>query len=112
MYPAMVAMLLYVAFTLAVAARAAPGRRLVAQLGLIMSATAAITIIGNYFLQLADVQPSLLAGEADGISLLTQCNEHGTFIALEELGYRHPPIRSSRPASTRGPLPTPRTAPA
>jgi hypothetical protein len=87
MVPAMVAMLLYVAFALAVAARAAPGRRLVAQLGLVMSAMAALTIIADYFLQLAVVQPSLLAGEADGIPLLIQYNEHGIFIALEELGY-------------------------
>jgi hypothetical protein len=33
------------------------------------------------------IEPSILAGESDGISLLTQYNTHGVFIALEELGY-------------------------
>jgi hypothetical protein len=87
MFPAMCAALLYVAFMLAVHARARPGRRLVAQFSLALSVMAALIIIGDYFLQLAVIQPSLLAGETDGISLLTQYNPHGVFIALEELGY-------------------------
>ncbi len=41
----------------------------------------------NYFLQLTIIQPSLSKGEVDGISLMTQFNPHGVFIALEELGY-------------------------
>jgi hypothetical protein len=87
MFPAMGATLLYVAFMLGLHARARPERRLVAQFALALSVMAAITIVGDYFLQLAVVQPSLLAGETDGISLLTQYNPHGVFIALEELGY-------------------------
>jgi hypothetical protein len=47
----------------------------------------ALSVLADYFLQLAVIQPSVLAGEADGISLLTQYNPHGIFIALEELGY-------------------------
>jgi hypothetical protein len=61
--------------------------RLFAQLGLALSIMAALTLVGDYFVQLAVIQPSLRAGEADGISLLTQYNPHGLFIALEELGY-------------------------
>lgn len=45
------------------------------------------TLIVDYAVQLIVVQPSLLAGESDGISLLTQFNAHGLFIALEEVGY-------------------------
>jgi hypothetical protein len=28
-----------------------------------------------------------MKGETDGIALITQYNEHGLFIAMEELGY-------------------------
>lgn len=84
---AMLSTLLYVAFMLGLRARARPERRLVAQFGVVLSVMAALTIVGDYFLQVAVIQPSLLAGEADGISLLTQYNPHGVFIALEELGY-------------------------
>lgn len=87
MFPAIVATLLYVAFMLGVHARARSERRLVARFALALSVMAALTIVGDYFLQLAVVQPSLLAGETGGISLLTQYNPHGVFIALEELGY-------------------------
>jgi hypothetical protein len=87
MFSALPATLLYVAFVLAVQARARPERRLVGQLGVVLSVMAALTLLGDYFVQLAVIQPSVLAGEADGISLLTQYNPHGIFIALEELGY-------------------------
>jgi peptidoglycan/LPS O-acetylase OafA/YrhL len=33
------------------------------------------------------VQPSLLAGESDGVVLVSQYNPHGVFIALENVGY-------------------------
>jgi hypothetical protein len=87
MFPAMGATLMYVAFMLGLHARARPERRLVAQFALALSVMAALTIVGDYFVQLAVVQPSLLAGETDGVSLLIQYNPHGVFIALEELGY-------------------------
>lgn len=87
MFSSILATLLYVAFMLGIQARATPEKRLFAQFGLIVSAMAALTIIGDYFVQLAVIQPSVLAGEADGVSMLSQYNPHGIFIALEELGY-------------------------
>ena len=84
---AIVSTVLYVAFTVALQARAAHERHVFAQLGLALCVMAALTIIGDYFVQLAVIQPSVLADEADGVSLLTQYNPHGVFIALEELGY-------------------------
>jgi hypothetical protein len=50
----------------------------------IMSAT---ILILDYYVQLAVVQPSLLNGEHDGISLISQFNPHGLFIAMEEIGF-------------------------
>lgn len=37
--------------------------------------------------QLQTVQPSLLKGESQGLTLLSQYNPHGIFIALENFGY-------------------------
>lgn len=41
----------------------------------------------DYFVQVSFIQPSLLAGETDGVALLSQYNPHGLFILLEELGF-------------------------
>jgi len=87
MFPAILATLLYVALMVGLHARATPAKRPVAQLGLTLTVMAALTLLGDYFVQLAVIQPSILASEADGIALLTQYNPHGLFIALEELGY-------------------------
>ena len=40
-----------------------------------------------YFTQFSVVPISVMKGETEGIALLTQYNEHGLFIAMEELGY-------------------------
>lgn len=48
---------------------------------------AAVTLLGNYFIQFATVPISVMKGQAEGIALLTQYNGHGIFIALEELGF-------------------------
>jgi hypothetical protein len=40
-----------------------------------------------YFTQFSVVPISVMKGESDGIALITQYNEHGLFIAMEELGY-------------------------
>jgi hypothetical protein len=47
----------------------------------------AVVIIVNYFVQLTVVMPSLQSGETQGLSLFTQYNPHGFFIALEVLAY-------------------------
>ena len=60
---------------------------MVTRLGTAFGVVAATTLLGDYYVQLAVIQPSLAAGEADGLSLVTQYNPHGLFIALEELGY-------------------------
>lgn len=55
--------------------------------GVGFSLMAAMVLYVDYYLQLAVVPVSLMKGETDGIALLTQYNDHGIFIALEELGY-------------------------
>ena len=44
-------------------------------------------LVGDYFVQFSVVPISLMSGETEGITLLTQYNAHGVFIVLEELGY-------------------------
>jgi hypothetical protein len=87
LFSALLATLLYLAFVLALQTRSRPERHLLAQFSVVLSVMAALTLLGDYFVQLAVVQPSVLAGEADGVSVLTQYNPHGLFIALEEFGY-------------------------
>ncbi|MBN2274144.1 MAG: hypothetical protein JXK95_07415 [Bacteroidales bacterium] len=40
-----------------------------------------------YFTQFSVVPISVMKGETEGIALITQYNEHGLFVAMEELGY-------------------------
>jgi hypothetical protein len=54
-------------------------------LGLATVAAAALTI--DYVIQLAAVQPSMLAGQTQDLSLVSMYNPHGIFLALEDLGY-------------------------
>jgi hypothetical protein len=46
-----------------------------------------IILLADYFIQFSVVPASLMKGETDGIALITMYNDHGIFIALEELGY-------------------------
>jgi hypothetical protein len=63
-----------------------PGRFL-SGIGLVFAAAYAIVVGVDYFVQFAVVIPSLQAGETQGLSLLTQYNPHGLFIAGEAFGY-------------------------
>jgi hypothetical protein len=47
----------------------------------------AVVIVVNYFVQLTVIVPSLQSGESQDLSLYTQYNPHGFFIALEVLAY-------------------------
>ncbi len=47
----------------------------------------AVVISVNYFVQFTVVVPSLQSGESQDLSLFTQYNPHGFFIALEVLAY-------------------------
>jgi hypothetical protein len=87
MFPALAAIVFYIALLVALDGRAATENRVVTRLGIAFGVVAATTLLGDYYVQLAVIQPSLAGGEADGIALVTQYNPHGLFIALEELGY-------------------------
>ncbi len=62
-------------------------RKIFSRIALAFALTYAIVIGGTYFAQFAVVIPSLHAGETQGLSLFSQYNPHGLFIAGEVLGY-------------------------
>lgn len=62
-------------------------KKLFAKIATIFAAMSAATIILCYFVHISVIQPSLINGETAGISLISQYNPHGVFIALEEIGY-------------------------
>ena len=62
-------------------------QRVFSRIGLAFGMAYAVVISTVYFVQFAVVIPSLQSGETAGLSLLTQYNPHGLFIAAEALGY-------------------------
>ena len=87
MIPAIVLMLLYVIWMISMHAYAAPSKKIFGQIGLSFALMSALILISDYFIQFSVVPVSLMNGETEGITLLTQYNAHGIFIVLEELGY-------------------------
>jgi hypothetical protein len=62
-------------------------KKTLAQIGLCFASISAVLIAADYFIQLAVMQPSLVKGETQNLSLFSQYNPHGIFVALEDLGY-------------------------
>ncbi len=87
MIPAIILMLLYVVWMVSIHAYAVQHKKIFAQIGLSFAIMAALILAGDYFIQFSVVPVSLMSGETEGITLLTQYNAHGIFIVLEELGY-------------------------
>lgn len=87
MIPAMVIAIAFLLLMLVLANRVEAKKKLLAQLTVIFASMSSFVFLLTFYTQLSVVQPSLLKNEADGISLLSQFNPHGLFIALEELGF-------------------------
>jgi hypothetical protein len=64
-----------------------PGKRHLSLIGLCFTSIAAGILAIDYFIQFQVAEPSLRHGETAGLTLFTQYNPHGLFIALEDLGY-------------------------
>ena len=57
-------------------------------LGLTFAGISAAVLMVDYYVQFTTVQTSLVKGELDGgLSVLSQYNPHGVFVALEDVGY-------------------------
>ncbi|MBN1926286.1 MAG: hypothetical protein JW798_10650 [Prolixibacteraceae bacterium] len=87
MYPAIVLNIIYLVYMVIIHHLNSQNKRIYSLSGLLFSASGAILLVLNYFVQVSVIQPSLLNNEFDGIALLTQFNPHGLFIVIEEAGF-------------------------
>jgi hypothetical protein len=87
MYPAILVSILFVMLIVSVHNYAEESKRIYTQTGLSFGIISAAILILNYFIQVSVIQPSLINGETEGISLFSQYNPHGVFIASEEIGF-------------------------
>ena len=87
MYPAFLMSLLFVVLVICIHHYTSADKRVFSQVALSFAVISATVHTVNYFIQLAVIQPSLLKGELQGLSLFSQYNPHGIFIALEDAGY-------------------------
>ncbi len=79
--PGILLALLFVLLFACIHSFAHEGRKLFSRIALVFAGAYALVIIADYFSQLTIVMPSLQAGETAGLSLFTQYNPHGFFIA-------------------------------
>lgn len=87
MYLALILTVIYIILMASIHQYASQDKKLFSLIGLVFASISAGVLFVDYFVQLSVIQPSLVNGEFDGISILTQYNPHGIFIALEDLGY-------------------------
>jgi hypothetical protein len=87
MYPACLMALLFVVLVACIHHYVTFDRKIYSQIALSLATISGTAHAINYFIQLAVVQPSLLKGELDSLTLWSQYNPHGIFIALEDVGY-------------------------
>lgn len=87
MYPAMVLSIVTIILFACLHLGTPNEKRIFSLISLLFAILSSSILLIDYFVQVSFVQPSLLLGETDGISLLTQFNPHGLFIVFEELAY-------------------------
>lgn len=87
LYPQSLLILLVLALLVCIHQAAPPAARVFSGLAVALATVATAALLADYVIQLAVLQPSLLRGETNGLSLFSQYNPHGVFIALEDLGY-------------------------
>ena len=87
MYPALLMVLLFLPMVACLHYAAAVEKKVFSQIALSLATIAVAALVVDYSIQLTVMQPSLLKGEVAGLSLFSQYNPHGIFIALENIGY-------------------------
>lgn len=87
MYPGFLSALIFVVLMACIHHNASGEKKIFSQVGLSFALISGTVLAIDYFIQLAVMQPALLKGETEGLSLFSQYNPHGIFIAFEDLGY-------------------------
>jgi hypothetical protein len=85
--PGLVLAPIFIGLMAAIHSYAADMKKTFSRVALSFAVIYAVVIMVNYFVQLTVVVPSLQSGESQDLSLFTQYNPHGFFIALEVLAY-------------------------
>lgn len=87
MFLATLLILTYLIFIVSVHSFASRKNKIFSRVSLTFAIISSVVLLSCYFIQFSVIPASLINGETEGITLLTQYNPHGVFIALEELGY-------------------------
>jgi hypothetical protein len=87
MYPAALLSMTFVVLVTRVHRHATDDLKSCSLVAMCFASLGAALILSDYVIQIAVVQPSLLDGQGGGLSLFSQYNPHGIFIALEDGGY-------------------------
>jgi hypothetical protein len=87
MYPAALLSVTFVVLVTCVHRHATDDLKSFSLIAMCFAALGAALILSDYVIEIAVVQPSLLDGQVSGLSLFSQYNPHGIFIALEDGGY-------------------------
>lgn len=87
MFPAIIMSFSYLVMMVAFHKSVPEEKNLFSLTGIGFAIISTLILALNYFVQVSFIQPSLLAGETEGIAVLSQFNPHGLFIILEELGF-------------------------
>lgn len=87
MFPAIILSFSYMVMMIAVHKVVSPERSVFSLSGVAFAVISTLILSADYFVQVSFIQPTLMAGETEGIAMLSQFNPHGLFIILEELGF-------------------------
>lgn len=87
MYLAVVQLAVWLVFMISVHYNYLKNKSIFGFSGVVFASLSVVILFSDYFIQFSVVPVSLMKGETDGIALLTQYNDHGIFIAMEEAGY-------------------------
>jgi hypothetical protein len=87
MYPAILLSFSYLVMMITVHRSMPAERNLFSAVASGFAIISSLILSSDYFIQVSFIQPSLLAGETDGVAMMSQFNPHGIFIILEELGF-------------------------
>lgn len=87
MYLAVFQLFAFVIFMVTNHVIAAVDKKLFTFISIAFALISSTVLLLAYFTQFSVVPISVMKGETEGIALITQYNEHGLFIAMEELGY-------------------------
>ncbi len=87
MFPAIILSFSYLVMMISVHKAVKPEKSVFSLAGVAFAVISTLILSVDYFVQVSFIQPSLLAGETEGIAMISQFNPHGLFIILEEMGF-------------------------